>query len=178
MSVNFKENIEEAELEDKLEKFLSKWFNVERQVWSESGNSRIDIVAVHKSDIKKEYPFGIEVKDTKKKRGLDIALWFLQSIRYTKENFLGYGKCIILICPPISGHYFVEGSYVNNHNGCHPHKNVSTFLGHFGIGEVQKCSRYKLKRVIFAYNSSIFWSSGCDRLNINMIEKRWKKKKE
>jgi len=169
------ENIEEPDLEDMLEKCLSRWFNVERQVWSENKKSRIDIVAVHKSDFFKEYPFGIEVKDTKKKRGLDVALWFLQALRYKKENFSGYGKCIILICPPISGHYFDEGPYVNSHGGCAPHNNVSTFLGHFGIGELQKYNHYGKEGLLFAYNSSTLWRSHDDNLNVKMIGERWKK---
>jgi len=175
MSKNFRENENEGELEDRLEKYLSEWFDVERQVKSESGKSRIDMVVVHKSDKEKMYPFGIEVKVDRKKRGKDIALWFIQAVRYTKEKFKGYGKCIILTCPPISGHYLDEGPYVNNHGGCHPHNNVSTFLGHFGIGEVQKYEWYGKAGYLFAYNSFTFWRSNDDRLNINMINKRWKK---
>ena len=171
-------NEDEGELEDKLEKYLLKYFHIERQVWSESENSRIDIVAVHRSDFLKEYPFGIEVKVDKKKKGHAIGEWLEQAKRYTKEKFKGYGKCIILTCPPLAWYYLREGVYMNQHKQGDHHDNVSTFLGYYGIGEVKKYiheTRTVFRGLRFTYNGAELWREHDDKLNKNMINKRWKK---
>ena len=175
---NLVESLNEDELQRKIKDYLSTWFDVEREVRS-TKRKRIDLVCVHKSDKEKKYPFGIEVKVDKKKRGKDIANWFKQACYYTREDFVGYGRCIIITAPPVSGYYLEEGLRMNKHElggrlG-HCHHNVSTFLGQFGIGEMQRCNSWQGTGYVFAYNGSVFWNSLTDNLNVNMIEKLWVK---
>ena len=75
----------EQEIEDGIVEYFSKWFDVHFQVKSLSGKSRIDVIMYHNSDIAREYPIGIEIKKTQKKRGTMIGDWCVQARRYTNE---------------------------------------------------------------------------------------------
>ena len=133
---------------DRIADYLSKWFFVEKEVCSiDKGNKkRIDIVCVHGSDSKGEFPFGIEVKPRGVKKGREIGIWFKQAHRYTKYQFGSHGKLIVLVAPSISVNYFQEGEGISKHPDDHPHHNVSTFLGQFGIGEMKRFSKaYEVK---------------------------------
>ena len=44
-------NITEAELVNKSAKYLSRFFIIELEVWSDDHKSRIDMIIIHKSDI-------------------------------------------------------------------------------------------------------------------------------
>lgn len=89
--------------------FLKKYFIVASEVWSKCGNRRIDLVLVHKTDIEKKYPIGVEIKVDEKKRGKDLAMWLKQASLYSTLEFNGFGKCLIVAYPQVSGLYLREG---------------------------------------------------------------------
>jgi len=76
----------EDKLQENISKYMSTWFNVTREVKSNDGKCRIDIIMIHKSDIYKKYPIGIEVKLVEKKQGKDLAKWLKQAYKYTQTN--------------------------------------------------------------------------------------------
>ena len=63
---------DEKELQERIAIYLSRYFKVEKEVWSEDRKSRIDIVMIHKTDITKQYPIGIEIRLILKRQDL---LW-------------------------------------------------------------------------------------------------------
>ena len=54
--------MEEAELVNKVRKYLNKYFYTELEVWSTDNKKRIDMIVIHKSDTQNKYPIGIEFK--------------------------------------------------------------------------------------------------------------------
>ena len=158
-------------LQEKLTDFMNTYFYVNREVSSTDGKSRIDLMLVHKSDKERMYPVGIEIKVTGKKRGKDLANWIKQAHRYSESEFVGYGKCMIIAYPQISGLYLREGVEMCNHesiNDFGKHNNVGTFIGQFKIGELQKYkdwnNRY-LCRIV--YCGSTIWDMSDNVLRIN-----------
>lgn len=171
-------NKNEFELQDKLEKYFSKNFHVFREVWSTDNKKRIDIILIHKSDMKKEYPFGIEVKIDDKKSGKQIALWLKQAVTYSQKTFKNFGKCHILTAPQLSYDYFTEGTKMTKHeySTMPQHSNINTFLGQFNIGEVMKLERWnKVKRkkeltICFVFSGNIVYEFNNDFLDTNKIK--------
>jgi len=166
----------ESELRDNIIKYLSEWFVCDKEVWSDNRDGRIDIVAIHKSDINKEHPFGIEVKIGTKKTGKDIGAWLKQAHGYTNMIFPPYGKLIILTCPQVSGRYLEEGWEMTKHDVkrsgfYYCQHNVNTFLGSFGIGELQK---YDNKYSRMVWKGVKFWDSINDNFRIEEIKRIWK----
>lgn len=158
-------NVDEKELQIKMQTFLSRYFLIELEVKSTDGKRRIDMVIVHKSDLQKAYPIGIEVKINEKKTGKDIAAWLKQANDYSFKKFIGYGQCLIVTCPQISGLYLREGELMHQHEtdeGCKPDHNVSTFIGHFNIGEVQKYFRNGRGFLCIVFKSRIIWEQHND----------------
>ena len=92
----------ESELQDRIAIFLSKYFTVEKEVWSEGFKKRIDIAMIHKTDILKLYPIGIEIKTFDKKTGSDAGKWLKQASHYSELEFIGYGKMLIIVAPQFS----------------------------------------------------------------------------
>lgn len=137
------EILSEAELQDRLVNWFSKWFDVYFEQRSDCGKCRIDLLLYHQSDYQREFPIGVEIKKDKLKRGVDIAKWCLQSQRYATTTF-GGKKAHIFTAPQISGWYLEEGRLVNKHKVENDgvsgmHHNVNSFLYRgFGIGELQK----------------------------------------
>lgn len=167
-------DIPEPELQIKMEKYLSKYFGVYPQVWSTDGTSRIDIVVIHKSDDIKKYPIGIEIKTVSKKRGKDLADWLKQATRYTTKDFIGFGKCLIITCPQVSGYYLREGEYMHQHEtneGYGQANNVSTFLGQFSIGEFQKYFKNNKPYYRIVFSGQVIWESRYDSFRINNYER-------
>lgn len=172
-------NKNEKELQNKLETYFSKNFNVSSEVWSEDNKFRIDIILIHKSDTKKDFPFGIEVKIDNKKTGKQIALWLKQAVNYSKQKFKGVGQCIILTAPQLSYDYFTEGSKISKHeNSTMPqHSNINTFLGQFNIGEVMKLERWnnsthkKEMTICFVFSGQVIYEFNNDFLDINKLKK-------
>lgn len=159
----------EKQLQDKLEVWFSRYFSVYREVWDVTGKYRIDLVLIHKTDVNRNYPIGIEVKLTAKKRGKDLALWLKQSSNYADQNFSDFGKCLIATCPQISVFYLREGERMTQHDTTMPqHNNIGTFIGQFNIGEVQKIDN---KHCRIVYKGSIIWDSISDELRFNNYER-------
>lgn len=178
----------EKELQEKVATFLSRYFNVELEVWSSDHTSRIDIVLVHKSDILKEYPIGIEVKQDNKKTGSLLGQWLHQANRYTEKTFNGYGRLMILTYPQISGKCLAEGMLMHPHNvfesgdfACQ--HNVNTFLGQFQIGELQRYRHNEKEYLRIVFNSRLVWDHrrddfrkhnylfGCQQLQSSKVQR-------
>jgi hypothetical protein len=171
----------EFELRDQIISHLSRYFHTDREVKSICKTGRVDIGLVHKTDITKTYPIGIEVKRFDDKRGRDVGDWLKQAQRYSSLIW-SLGKMLIIVAPQISGLVFDEGKLTShNHmvNGWpHPHHNVSTFLGQFGVGEFQRYLWHdyklnkdtKLSRIVFKglviwdQNEDVFYRNHYDRL--------------
>jgi len=139
---------------------------VEKEVWSVDYKKRIDIAMVHKSDIAKTYPIGIEIKTFDKKTGSDAGKWLKQAQNYSEKDFINYGKMLIIVAPQFSGNVFEEGILMHKHihNGSPSQDhNVSTFLGQFNIGEFQRYNfeNYISKNIVrlsrIVYNGRIIW---------------------
>lgn len=162
----------EAQLQQKLFDYLSRYFYVESEVWSVCHTRRIDLAMFHKSDIGHAYPVGIEIKTFSKKTGGDIGRWLMQAQTYSQLDFRNYGKMLILVAPQISGYVFEEGELTDagHHEHGRPtsHHNVSTFIGQFGIGEMQSYYRTnyrideKTKHYRFVMKGQILWADHYD----------------
>lgn len=174
-------NVNEKELQLKMASFLSKYFNITLEVWSVCGTKRIDMILVHKSDIDKKYPIGIEIKIDDKKKGKELADWIRQASMYSKLKFTGVGKCLIVTYPQVSGIYLNEGSLMNQHidefGCCKKDHNIATFLSSFGIGEMQrykfedhKSHQYK-EYIRIVYLGQIIWDLKDDELRTNNFER-------
>ena len=168
----------EKELQYKTCQYFSKHFNVEYEVWSVDMKSRIDLVLVHKSDINKTFPFGIEMKKADMKKGKNIADWIKQGCLYSQKEFKGYGKLIILLAPQLSYEYLKEGNNVHSHelDGMKQHCNVNTMLGQFGLGETMKLSRFNLstkqhkETICFVFSGNILYEYDNDLVNLDKIQ--------
>ena len=153
---------DEKELQDKIAKYLSRYFKVEKEVWSEDRKSRIDIVMIHKTDITKQYPIGIEIKTDSKKTGSSLGSWMQQAIIYTLKSFINYGKLMVITYPQISSKCMEEGELMSKHDVTgyntlsHQH-NVNTFLGHFNLGELQKYRRNNHQFCRIVFNGKLIW---------------------
>lgn len=159
------ENMTEAEMQQKMIRYLGKFFVVSSEVWSTDKKRRIDLIICHKSDMNKEYPIGIEIKLAAKKRGKDLALWLQQASDYSTKNFSGFGKCLIVSCPQISGYYMREGERMNQHetpDDAGSANNIGTFLGQFNIGEFQKYMRNTDTLYRIVYKGQIIWDANYD----------------
>lgn len=159
----------EKELQGMIVNYLSPWFNIEQEVWSGDHKCRIDMAMIHKSDIKKEYPIGIEIKTFDKKTGSDAGRWLFQSKSYTESSFIGYGKMLIVVAPQFSENVFSEGKLMDKHvfNGdpSQDH-NVSTFLGQFKLGEFQRYNGrdgwYLVRMARIVFKGLIIWDQKRD----------------
>jgi hypothetical protein len=170
----------ERDLQYKLGQYLETWFNVEYEVWSTDNKKRIDIVIVNRQFKENIYPIGIEVKVDDKKTGKDLAIWLKQSSIYATKEFKGYGKCLIVTYPQVSGAYLKEGDKMHNHEfkeGCSPDHNVATFLSMFGVGELQRYKRVfrkigkEVTHLRIVYKGQIIWDMYKDNFRINNYDR-------
>lgn len=174
-------NENEKILQLKLASFLSKYFEVDYEVWSVCGTKRIDLIIVHKLDIEKRYPIGIEIKVDDKKKGKQLADWIKQASTYSQLKFKGFGKCLIVTYPQVSGTYLNEGTEMNQHidefGQCRKDHNIATFLSSFGIGEMQRYyfSDYKTgtkkEYLRIVYLGQIIWDLKDNDFRINNYER-------
>lgn len=154
------EKLTEEQLQLAMLKYLSKWFVVCSEIWDTKHEKRIDLIVIHKSDMNKKYPVGIEIKLTSKKRGKDLALWLKQASEYAERNFAGFGKCLIITCPQISDFYLREGDRMHKHEGETSFaNNIGTFIGQFNVGELQKIDKRNCRIV---YKGQMIWDSVYD----------------
>ena len=179
----------EKDLQNSLKKYLERFFFVQEEVWDVEQKSRIDLVMVHKTDIQKAYPIGVEKKVDEKKRWMDLAKWLLQAIKYSNCSFSGYGKVLVITAPPITGKYLNEGDLMSKHppytDGMKSyHNNVNTFLGGFEIGELQRYhyianGRGWDKNVTgdyfrIVYKASMIWDSANNEFRTDNLDRLWK----
>lgn len=172
-------NVAEKELQNKIASFLSSYFTVEKEVWSTDHRCRIDIVMVHKSDIARIYPMGIEIKTDDKKTGSSLGQWLHQAHTYTEKDFINYGKLMVITYPQISGKCLAEGMLMHPHNvyesgdlACQ--HNVNTFLGQFNIGELQRYKHNEKEYLRIVYNSRLVWDHRRDQLRTSNYLFGWK----
>jgi hypothetical protein len=130
------------------------------------------------------YPIGIEVKTNDKKTGSDVGKWLHQSHNYTLKNFSGYGRLMVIVAPQFSGYVLEEGTLMDKHPmtdwRCSHHHNVSTFLGQFNIGELQKYVRTDYKKpdqtlLRIVYNGSIIWDQYGDQFRTHNYDRLCKR---
>ena len=161
----------EKELQEKLSEYLKKYFNVEMEVWSIDHKKRIDIAMIHKSDMKHEFPIGIEIKTFDKKTGSDAGKWMHQAQFYSELDFINYGKMLIIVAPQFSENVFSEGKLMHKHifsGDASPDHNVATFLGQFHLGEFQRYNfeNYSNNKIIrfarIVYKGLIIWDERGD----------------
>lgn len=169
----------EFEFRDKVMQGLNKWFETEMEISSIDRTSRIDLLMFHKSDIKRIYPIGIELKNPVHKKGTEIGSYVKQSIRYSTKQFLKYPKILTLLYPQLSGIYFdevKENGFVSSHNVFDKghlgyHNNFSTFLGSLGVGEFQfYYDDYNVKRYRIVKSGKLYWDSKTNELHIENLD--------
>lgn len=164
---------DEAVMQLRTGKWFSKFFTVWYEVWDIIHKYRIDLIIIHKSDMDRKYPIGIEVKLTGKKRGKDLAMWLKQASNYADQNFIGFGKCLIATCPQISDFYLREGDRMSKHEGQTMYaNNVGTFIGQFNVGEVQKIDDKDFRIVL---KGQVIWDSIYNELHTNNYERLCKR---
>jgi hypothetical protein len=174
-------NANEKELQNKMGLFLSQYFFVNYEVWSTNHVKRIDLIIVHKSDADKKYPIGIEIKIDEKKKGKELANWIKQASTYSKLNFNGFGRCLIVTYPQISGTYLNEGTEMNQHidefGVARKDHNISTFLSSFGIGEMQRYvyenykNKTKKEYIRIVYLGQVIWDLKDNELRTTNYER-------
>lgn len=150
----------ESQFVDKLVVNLNKYFKVEREVWSDCKNGRIDLVISLPDGCR----FGVECKCNDKKRGEEIGEFVKQAIRYKDYKFNGV-KIPIFIAPPLSYNYFLMNEFTKDIDGekwhkdrhleTHEHHTVNGFLGSFGVGEIRRCNSF----FFLSFSNKIIWSS-------------------
>lgn len=156
------ESMSEADIQDRIIEYFSKWFDVEFEITSDCRKRRIDILMFHHSDSQKLYPIGIELKKTGVKRGGDLAKWCMQAKDYTELSFNGFIPTVF-IYPQITGWYLDEGERISKHNVELPgymgsHNNVNSFLYQsFGFGELQKYYINDISKARLVINTYIIW---------------------
>lgn len=165
----------EKELQEKMITFLNKYFFVYKEVYSIDMKNRIDLIIIHHSDKLKKYPIGVEIKTVDKKRGKGLALWIKQAESYSKQEFKGFGKCLVITCPQISGYYLREGVKMCNHESeldFGQANNIGTFISEFNIGEFQKYeTTLKDVRYRIVYKGQIIWDQKDNILRMHNYER-------
>ena len=127
---------------------FANFFEVQREVWSECGTRRIDMLL----SIQGKYHFGIECKAPDKKRGEQIGRYIQQAHSYTHLKWK-YRNDIsvqvpIFICPALSYKYFILNEHEvvidgkkyhqDRHSQLHSHHTINGMLGVWNVGEVRK----------------------------------------
>lgn len=151
----------EDEVEDQIERYFSQWFTVYRQVYSDCGKSKCDILMYHKEEGSPQIPFIIEIKRDTIKQGHTLGEWCLQAGRYANTTWHTGKKAIVVVFPQISGLYFDEGCLVKPHDLYnHEHSNINSFLyGAFKIGEIRQFNYHEKKGYSIIMNNRILWQS-------------------
>lgn len=156
---------------------IREGFDVAREVTSQCGRSRIDIVAR-----KGDFCAGIEIKLSGQKRGKDLGAWLKQAMRYSGARFVvpqwsdDPVEMKIYVFPQLSGLYLDEGELMHEHSvlawgSASAQHNVSTMLGSLGLGELQiyrRVRRWRLKRkpgkygLQFVFKGKVMWHTDVD----------------
>lgn len=171
----------EEQFVTKVIESLSPYFNIQREIWSKSGKSRIDLVIEDKKQ--KDVYFGIEAKRMDKRRGEMIGSHIEQCVRYSKEYFevkpKVFVKIPIVICPPLSFYYLclneqeveIDGkTYIlDRHDKYFEHHTVNGILGVFNIGELKTIDK-KTRTFCILFSNKIIWSN---KKFYDSHERRW-----
>lgn len=152
----------EEQFVNKVINVLQKYFKVEREVWSDCRNGRIDLILTTKEG----YRLGLECKRYDKKKGEQIGEYVKQAIRYSQYTFSSV-KIPIFIAPPLSYKYFImneieelkgDGNkwHKDRHNETHEHHTFNGFLGAFNVGELRT---FEKGVFYFSFSNKIIWNS-------------------
>lgn len=138
--------MQEKELVEKFIGHFSTWFNIQTEVYDDTGNHRIDMILTEKKHGAK---FGVECKRPGNKRGTDAGKIVMQCHEYSKTTWNKRHIPIFLV-PQLSHNEFITPDfrymiekdgfkYVREkHDFYHKHHTFNGFLGTFNIGEVRK----------------------------------------
>lgn len=166
----------ELEYSNKICQHFSRYFDIEKEVWSVDGKSRIDLVLIDKTNI--DIVFGVEIKRFESKRGEEIGKFIIQANRYAKSYFNVLGvkrKLPILLCPALSYNYLIcsehklvhedKEYFADRHDKDNEHHTINGILGCFLLGEVRKFCyvEYKTKNTKdyfrFVFSNKTLWSN-------------------
>lgn len=160
----------EQEYRNKIDKTLEKYFDIETECVSFCKKKRIDyILRCKKSDAL----FGLEVKNTYRKRGNDIGKFAKQASEYSNLFWITKFtnkpiKVLVFVAPAISNYIkniIVESLEITNgreryiafHNSEHEHSNVNGFIGEaLNFGEIRTLSKFHF---IFSFKNRIIWEN-------------------
>jgi hypothetical protein len=154
----------------KIDKYLTMYFIIEREIKSVCGRYRIDYVLQCKESKKL---FGLEVKSEKRMRGNDFGKYLKQASNYSDcEWYSKFGKVkiLIFITPAISNSFinitkmeYLNGKeiYYSQHDRNHEHSNVGGLIGQIcNIGEIRSFKGYYGNDYFaFMYRNKTLWSS-------------------
>lgn len=164
----------ESEFADKVLTALSKWFDIETQVYGDHPDGRVlrlDAVLQPNDsmeDWKDDYPaFGVEFKLSK-----DNGKASAQAIDYSQTNWRkGHGRLGIFLCTTGKGffppekeehsRYEVEGrSVVVIENAIDANFKVAHLLGQFNVGELCYSNTHNYGWILVRHQRHILWSEG------------------
>lgn len=159
----------EEQYRQKIDPWLEKYFNLDREVWSVCGKYRLDYILQCKLS---KALLGLEVKSEERMRGNDFSKYLNQARNYTDYKWsskFGVTKALIFITPAISNHYinitkmeYLNGKeiYYSKHDRNHEHSNVNGLIGGgFNIGEIRSFENYFGKYFAFMYRNKVIWKS-------------------
>lgn len=162
----------ETEYSLRVQRELSKYFDLRLEVWDRCVKSRIDIIATCK---KYKVDFGIEVKSTEYKTGKDIGELINQAKRYSTCEFPNYEgvftRIPIFVVPQLSYdvlHWHKESQtidgieyHTDRHHRQSDHHGINGMLGAMNIGEIKTFNaegKYK-PWFEFKFSNKTIWSS-------------------
>lgn len=164
----------EEEYRQKINPFLKLYFELDEECVSKCKTKRIDYILKCKES---GALFGLEVKNTYRKRGNDIGAFALQASNYSKLFWnTKFSKepvmLLIFIAPAISNYmkniitesveyignsFDPQEKYISFHSSTHEHSNMNGLLGSaLNIGEIRKLNK---NRFIFSYRNKIIWDN-------------------
>jgi len=161
--------------------YFSKWFEISREVWDDTGKHRIDLILTEKNN-KGRVWFGVECKKPGRKRGENIAKILNQCFIYSNATWSGQ-KIPIFLCPALSINQLAgirESKIFENehwtkdvHQPDHEHHTINGILGSFKIGEVRKI-KAKEPYYIFSFSNKIIFSTlnGVHFPNYNFLKQK------
>jgi hypothetical protein len=154
----------------KIDKYLERYFIIDREIKSVCSRYRIDYILQCKESKKL---FGLEVKSEKRMRGNDFGKYLKQASNYSScEWYSQFGKVkvLIFITPAISNSFinitkmeYLNGKeiYYSQHDRNHEHSNVAGLIGQIcNIGEIRSFKGYYGNHYFsIMYRNKTLWSS-------------------
>lgn len=164
------ENIKpEEEYRNKIDRYLGKYFNIEREIKSVCGKYRIDYILHCKLS---KCLLGLEVKSENRMRGNDFGKYLNQARNYSScEWYSKFGKVkvLIFITPALSNSFinitkmeYLNGReiYYSQHERNHEHSNVAGLIGQIcNIGEIRSFKYHYGDYFSFMYRNKTIWST-------------------